>query len=150
LCDGLAKADRRILVIEPPTRKDPGVRVILQYKRLAEQPLRKVKDGRCEFAARVFGTAVARLPPHCLWAALRPRLFAASRCFSQSILVTAGVPQILHLPSRTIFSCHRRCLVICPPPSRFFQFAPVFSDPAAIETRALPRTMRIGRQSERH
>jgi hypothetical protein len=59
LRDGFAKADRRILVIEPPTRKDPALRVILQYKRLAEQPFRKVKDGRCVFAASVFGTAIA-------------------------------------------------------------------------------------------
>jgi hypothetical protein len=43
---------------------------------------------------------------------LRPRLFAASRCFSQSILVTAGAAQILHLPSRTILICQRRCLVM--------------------------------------
>jgi hypothetical protein len=62
LRDGFAKADRRILVIEPPTRKDPALRVILQYKRLAEQPFRKVKDGRCVFAASVFGTAIATPP----------------------------------------------------------------------------------------
>ncbi len=59
MCDGLAKADRRILVIEPLTRKDPCLRIILYYKRLAEQPFGKVKDGRCVFAATVFGTAVA-------------------------------------------------------------------------------------------
>jgi hypothetical protein len=29
--------------------------------------------------------------------------------------VTAGAPQILHLPLRTIFICQRRCLVILRP-----------------------------------
>src|SRR4030095_7819745 len=54
--------------------------------------------------------------------ASRVRVFAASRWFSQRNFVTAGAPQILHLPLRTIFICHRRCLVILPPRLPGFAF----------------------------
>jgi hypothetical protein len=61
LRDGFANADRCVLAVEQHAREVAGPRVILQDKRLREQPFRKVKDRRCMFAASVFGTSVAAL-----------------------------------------------------------------------------------------
>ena len=61
LRDGFANADRCVFAVEQHAREVAGLRVILQHKRLREQPFRKVKDRRCTLAASVFGTSVAAL-----------------------------------------------------------------------------------------
>ena len=61
LRDGFANADRCVLAAEQHAREVAALRVILQDKRLLEQPFRKVKDRRCLVAASVFGTRVATL-----------------------------------------------------------------------------------------
>jgi hypothetical protein len=64
LGDGFANADRCVLAVEQHAREVAALRVILQDKRLLEQPFRKVKDRRCcTLAASVFGTSVATLRP---------------------------------------------------------------------------------------
>src|SRR4029453_4131563 len=61
LRDGFANADRWVLAFKQHAKKVPGVRVILQHKRLREQPFRKVKDRRCMVAPSVSGAGVAPL-----------------------------------------------------------------------------------------